>query len=415
MITKESNGLMTEEEAKQEWGGVPGAENPTEEPKPEPKAEEPPTEPPAAEPPAEEPKEEDPKAEEPKNEDPKPEESEVIEANADEEEPKAEVDPEKKVEPKADDSFRAELENKIRQLTDGKTTSVDDFLQEVGQLREAANKKPTVTAETIEAYDAKLREEKGYGLLDALRWKEKDVEKMSDQEKMQYHFRINNPTKPNGWVEFQMEKFDVLNKTKEELAEMVEEEKITPQQLRELQVERDTILHESVEMLKKHKEGFDLNINFEAEEAAKASSPQATQEQIEAARRDLSKALDGFTTESVEVDLPMNMGPVKLQYSFKEDQKSESWKSFNQDWIKSRYYDEEGKPNHALMVQDRVRTQHFDSIVKSMVKAGVAAAIKKYEASRDNIQRDKDKPERVAEKNTAPSELDLQFKQRYGG
>lgn len=406
MITDGANGLMTDEEAQAAWGEQPAAEEAPKEQQEEPKSEEPQRE--------EHPKEEAPKEEPAKEEKPEEAASEamVIEANEDlvPDEPKEEA-PSKK----PDESYRAELENKIREATEGKTTSVDDFLQEYNQLKEAANKKPVVNAETIEAYDAKLREEKGYGISDVMRWKDKDIDNMSEREKMQYHYRLNNPTKPDSWVNYQMEKFDILNKSKEKLAEMIEDDEITQQQLRELQVERETILHESTDLLKKHKEGFDLNVNFETEEAAKERGPQVSPEQIEAARRGLSQAFSGLKTETVEVNLPMNMGPAKLQYSLKEDQLNESWKTFDPEWIKSRYYNEKGEANHEMMARDRIRTLHFDSIVSSMVKAGVAAAIKKYEASRDNIQRDKERSTTVPEKSSAPSDMDNQFKQMYGG
>lgn len=415
MITDGANGLMTDEEAQKAWGDQPAAEEAPKETQPEePKSEDPPKE----EPPKEEP-EEKPKAEEHKEEPAKEEKPEdaapeamVIEANEDPAPPE-----DKGGEPveNPEASYKAELENKIREATEGKTTSIDDFLQDYNQLKEAANKKPLVNAETIEAYDAKLREEKGYGIADVMRWKNKDIDSMSEREKMQYHYRLNNPTKPDSWVNYQMEKFDILNKSKEELAEMVEDDKITQQQLRELEVERETILHESSDLLKKHKDGFDLNVNFETEEAAKERGPQVSPEQIEAARRGLSQAFSGLKTETVEVDLPMNMGPAKLQYSLKEDQLNESWKTFDPEWIKSRYYNEKGEANHEMMARDRIRTLHFDSIVSSMVKAGVAAAIKKYEASRDNIQRDKERSTTVPEKNSAPSDMDNQFKQMYGG
>jgi len=301
----------------------------------------------------------------------------------------------KVVEPEESQSERAALENRIFEMTGGKTKDINEYLEMTSGLQqkveELSNQKPAVTAETIFEFNKKLQEEKGYDLVTALKWQNTDVDSLSETQRIDYALRVENPDRSEAWYNAKKKRLDIANLDEATLEEKIEDSEITAREAEEIKVERDDLLHRSKKLLSEYKDSFDLNINFETSNPAKAEPDRPDPEKVAKVRAELSQATGKIKTEIVDLDLPLSLGKQQLEISYSDVEKNKVLETTSPDWPSKRYGKEDGGVDFDKMMRDRHRMMNFDTIIKRVAESSAAAAVKAYEKSRDNITVDKEK------------------------
>jgi len=101
----------------------------------------------------------------------------------------------------------------------------------------------------------------------------------------------------------------------------------------------------------------------------------------------------------------MSLGKTQLEVRYTEAEKNPVIDTVEASWAQNRYGNEDGSVNFSKMMRDRFRMMNYESTVKRAVESGIAAYVKKYEASRDNIQTNKEKPTSTQSGDTMGSQL----------
>jgi hypothetical protein len=311
--------------------------------------------------------------------------------------------------PNALSDERAAIENQIFQITNGKTKNVKDYVEMTkgmgAELEELKNKKPVVNAETIKAYNAKLKEEKGYDLGEALKWQNTDIDAMNQDQKLDYALRIENPDMSEAWYKDRKERLNLSAMDENQLKDIIDDGDYTQREIKDLQLERENLLHKSQKLLKDYKESFDFNINFEGNANPNTNERQVDPERVAKIRADMSQAIGEVENEMIDIDLPMSLGKTQLEVRYTEAEKNPVIDTVDPSWAQNRYGNEDGSVDFSKMMRDRFRMMNYESTVKRAVESGIAAYVKKYEASRDNIQTNKEKPTSTQSGDTMGSQL----------
>ena len=276
----------------------------------------------------------------------------------------------------------SDLEARLFQETDGRVKDVDGLLLEYKQLQEAVAKKPTINRAILKEVSDKLQAEKGFNLQTALFWQNLDVSSLSDDKKVAWTLQVENNDRSPEWIAHEVAKFDKLKLSEEEVTEAIDNNEFTKKEYDEARVAFADLAHRSEKSLEKHKERYEINANFDPQQAPQQG---LSEEQLAKEKASFASALKGFDKEEVEIDLPMGLGKETISVKIDDQYKQSIIADFDPANFPKEYKSESGI-DYARFVRDMTRTKNFDKIVKRMLENSAAGIIKAYEKSRDNIQ-----------------------------
>lgn len=341
---------------------------------------------------------------------------EATETGTESEEP--EPAPEQK---SASEDYRKEIETRLYKESGGKIKTLDDHLAYTAKLQEmyqeAVSKKPSISSETIQEINKKLQEEKGYSLTEALRWQETDVKSMPVSEKLLWSMKAEDSVgHTDAWYQQKLSRFEVLDKSQDEIKEMIEDEQISAREIESLRVERDDMLHRADKILEKYKQSFDINVNFDTKPSAEADQQRQLAEEQRAAeaRAAISESLKNFDKVEFEVNLPNELGNHKIAIPVSDAAKHDLLDTEDRHFLNKWYGSKDGTFDFKTMQKHLYQGRNTDKIVQQAVIQAVAEAEKRRVAKKDNVQVDKDRRPAATEGKTPHSVAAERLSGKFG-
>lgn len=322
---------------------------------------------------------------------------------------------------KAEDDYRKSIEARLYQESGGKIKSFDEYMEYTNKLgemyNELANKKPEINAETIQEINAKLKEERGYSLSEALEWQEKDIKSMPASEKLLWSMKAEDEVgHTDAWYKQRLSKYNILDKPEAEIKEMIEDGEISAREIEDLRIERDDKLHRADKILEKYKQSFDLNVNFEPKPSAEADKESQLAEEQRAAevRAAVSDSLKSLDKVEFEVNLPDELGSHTIAIPVSDAAKHDLMDTEDRFFLAKRYTGEDGKFNFQALHRDLFIARNADKIVKEAALRASAEAEKRRIAKKDNVHVERDRRKVAEPKNTGMAEAGRRLAERFG-
>jgi len=274
-----------------------------------------------------------------------------------------------------------ETPSNVSELTDGAFDTVEDLIADRQSYIDNA-----ITGDNLmETLNSKTEELFGMDFSEVVSFKNEDYNSWNDLDLIEESMKFEDPGITDIEIQVELEKFEVLNKTKDELDEMIEDEKITHKEVRALEAEMSRKARTAYNNIKEIQDSVDLSeIKLSAPKPEVEAVEELTQEQIDDNNRRIDASIEGF--EGLKITLGSKDAEVELPIVPSDDEKSrlkEMVKS--QQWLADRWKGDDGKIDESKALQDMYRLENWSKITSSIYNEGSVAGAKSTVKEEDNI------------------------------
>lgn len=237
----------------------------------------------------------------------------------------AKAEPEAKVKPSQEDIEKS-LNTLISERTQGQYDNIDKIIEENKALKEKAEynyvhpsvKKLNDLLATKGAVDDNT-------IFNFLKVQNTDYTKLSTSELIAEAIRLDEPEISTPEIQLKLEKFDILNKSKEDIDEMIEDGELTRVKYDAIKNEYERMGRHSLKKLEDNKKSLETSLSLTEEEMQvnQKKSEEDTKKIIEEFNNKVSKKLPTFTINKVQVSKDKDGNPTYLDYKVTEEERKQ--------------------------------------------------------------------------------------------
>jgi hypothetical protein len=326
---------------------------------------------------------EEPEATEEKEE--KEEKSEDVEASDEskEDEPAEEtkdetedvVSEETKEEPEAEATEEVQESSlNISELTGGRFETAEELTK---SLEYADSVKPMDGVSVMEQLDKQIEERfgEGYTLSDVLTYKSKDFREMDSFDVLKEHLYLKDPEITDAEIRAEFRPFNLLNKSEGEIAQMIEDEVITQDEIDDL----EAALSRKVRVAREDLEEFQSELNIDDLQIYSKTEPveqpnQKSQEELEADAKRYESVIDNL--EKTTLDVGTKEDPHQLTFE-PDDKDREGVREFlangkeGESWIQKHWMEKDGTINMNKLSEDILKINNYERDIKIAFNQGL--------------------------------------------
>lgn len=275
----------------------------------------------------------------------------------------------------------------ISSHTNGEYSKVEDLMSDFNALKES-----TLTGENLfELLDKQSEEHFGLTYSELVAWQNTDYDSMSERDVLAEKMEMEDPEITRDEIDFELAKYDLLNKTQDEIAEMIDDKEISQREYDILKNEFNRSVRLGRSSLKKFRdENIDLSKISVNTQAQKQEQYQPTEEEVNKSKEDMRADLNGFS------NLKMNVGDKDgNSVNFKiDDSEKDSLVDTLSDpsWLAKRWTNEDGSTNKNRAYMDAYIIQNVNKMLKAAYSEGIAKGAKETVVNEDNITLGNAKP-----------------------
>lgn len=276
--------------------------------------------------------------------------------------------------------------NDISELTEGKYESV----QEMYEALEAKNN--SLQGSTVlEQMNSQIEEKFGEGisLSDIVSYQSKDFDEMNSFDVLTEHLQLNDPEITDREIRSELRPFALLNKSKEEIDEMIEDGDITEDDIEDLEAALDRKVRVARRDLKEFQS--DINIDdlevYSPQENAQQSTGKS-QEELEKDAEYYESVISKFSRK--DVDVGTKDDPHTLTIEATDDDRN-GFRDFISDgengepWITKRWMMEDGRVDMDKLQSDIDKIINYERNIKIAFTQGKTAGASKEVKDVSNV------------------------------
>jgi len=320
-----------------------------------------------------------------------------VEAEVKEEKEEAkEEETEKEEESEEKETKKEEEETeKEEEKEEEEETKEEDVKKEERSLNEESDEEEEEEYETIyasniiEDLDSVIKENFGEDitLADVIEFQNKDFDNMDEFDLIEEHLYLQEPDIDDRLLKYEMKKYDLLKKSKEEIEQMIEDGDIKQSDYDDVEMS----FLRAVSKAKKELKEFQKEVNISDLEVysnpSEKKQPQKSQKELEEEAETYNKKISSFVEKKIQVGSEKE--PKELTLSVSEDDHNEirDFISNGQDgssWIIRRWFDN-GQLNIEKLIADADKMIHYERDVAIAYTQGANAKLSEEVKSIDNI------------------------------
>lgn len=280
----------------------------------------------------------------------------------------------------ANDIIVEEEDIDVSRFTDGEFSSVKDLVNSYKELKEN-----TLNGDDLISYlDEQSEKEYGLSYSELNQWKNMDIDSIDEMDLISDFLILKDPDISDIEIEAELAEFELLNKTKEEIKELIEDGEIEEKDFNLLQAKFNKRVRESKRGLEEFKSSIDTSKIKIPTGVNKDKSAQPTKEDIEAYQSSVRKEISSLN--SLKLNLGGKDSQAVISYALSEKDKGDlSDTVLDSQWVVNRWRNESGEVDKKKVYRDALILNHFNKIAKVIYNEGVAKGSKQTVVNEDNI------------------------------
>lgn len=283
----------------------------------------------------------------------------------------------------------------ISELTNGEFENIEDLYNSYSSVNEK------VTGKTImETIDEQIRETYGddITLADVVSYKATNFDEMDSFELLEHHLHLETPDISDAEIRAELRPFALLRKSEAELAEMIENEEITQDQLDDLEAKMLRQSRIAKTQLKDYQNSIDIdNLEFNTPRKEAVVEPVMSPEEAKAEADRYDSQIEQLS--SLEINVGTNENPFNLKLEVSPEDRN-GIRDFlkndenGQSWINKRWMGEDGKVDMQQLSTDIYKLKNFDRSIAIGFAQGKSHGVKEEVKSINNIDFEKGQQEK---------------------
>jgi len=300
--------------------------------------------------------------------------------------PDPEVEPENPVvEPEKEDTSSL-IREEISSATDGEFSSTEDMFEAYNNLKE------TVSGKTLmETLDSQVEDAYGEGVTfsDIVEYKSRNFDEMDRFKLISEYEQMKDPEISEKGLAAELRPYDLLGKSEAEIAEMIEDERITQDQYDDLDARLDRQSREAKNALKEFQDSINIDeLSIPAPKSTEPVVPAETEEETKARLEYYDKAIGSLNGFKVEVGTKEN--PASLDLAASEEDRNGvreflSEDESGQNFIDKRWKDEDGIIKMEQLSEDSYKIINYERDIQIAYTQGKSAGAGKEVKDINNI------------------------------
>lgn len=283
----------------------------------------------------------------------------------------------------------------ISELTNGEFENIEDLYNSYSSVNEK------VTGKTIiETIDEQIRETYGddITLADVISYKATNFDEMDSFELLEHQLHLETPDISDAEIKAELRPFALLRKSEAELADMIENEEITQDQVDDLQARMLRQSRIAKTQLKDYQNSIDIdNLEFNTPRKEAVVEPTMSPEEAKAEADRYDSQIEQLSNMEINVGTNENPFNLKLEVSPEDRNGIRDFLKPDEDgqsWINKRWMGEDGKVDMQQLSTDIYKLNNFDRSIAIGFAQGKSHGVKEEVKSINNIDFEKGQQEK---------------------